>query len=64
LKLSREYTIRALLRIEEGDDEFDHPNWEHLQKQPGEVSGRVATLATRLRLTPQSRPLSGRCGAQ
>ena len=55
LVVSQRYTIRALQRIEEGDDEFDHPNWEHLQQQLGQVSGRVATLATRMRLTPQSR---------
>jgi hypothetical protein len=55
LTVSQRYTVRALQRIEEGDDEFDHPNWQNLQKQLGEVSGRIATLATRLRLTPQSR---------
>ena len=55
LTVSQGYTIRALQRIEQGDDDFVHPNWEHLQKQLGEVSGRIATLATRMRLTPQSR---------
>jgi hypothetical protein len=55
LTVSQRYTVRALMRIEEGDDEFDHPNWQNLQNQLGQISGRVATLATRLRLTPQSR---------
>ena len=47
--------VETVAEEDEGDDEFDHPNWQNLQKQLGEVSGRVATLATKLRLTPQSR---------
>jgi phage terminase small subunit len=55
LTVSQQFTIRALQRIEDGDDEFSHPGWAELQNQLGQISGRVATLATRLRLTPQSR---------
>jgi phage terminase small subunit len=55
LAVSQQYALRALQRIESGEEQFDQNRWERLQKQLGEVSGRVATLATRLRLTPQSR---------
>ena len=55
LTVSQRYTIRALQVVERGGDDFDRADWGRLQKQLGEVSGRIATLATRLRLTPQSR---------
>ena len=55
LTVSRLYTLRALQAAERGDKEFDRESWERLQKQLGELSGRIATLATRMRLTPQSR---------
>ena len=55
LTISQRYTLRALQAAERGDKEFDRESWEKLQRQLGEVSGRIATLATRMRLTPQSR---------
>jgi phage terminase small subunit len=55
LTVSQRCTLRALQVAERGGDDFDRESWEKLQKQLGEVSGRIATLATRLRLTPQSR---------
>ncbi len=55
LTVSQLYTLRALQAAERGDKEFDRESWERLQKQLGELSGRIATLATRMRLTPQSR---------
>ena len=55
LAVSQRYTLRALQGAERGDDDFDRESWEKLQRQLGEISGRIATLATRMRLTPQSR---------
>ncbi len=55
LTISQRCTLRALQVAERGGDDFDRESWEKLQRQLGEVSGRIATLATRLRLTPQSR---------
>ncbi len=55
LTVSQLYTIRALQVAERDGKEFDRESWERLQKQLGELSGRIATLATRMRLTPQSR---------
>ncbi len=55
LTISQRCTLKALQVAERGDDDFDRESWEKLQKQLGEVSGRIATLATRMRLTPQSR---------
>ena len=55
LTVSQRFTIRSLQVIERGGDDFDRDEWERLLKQLGEVSGRIATLATRMRLTPQSR---------
>ena len=55
LTVSQGYTIRALQRIEREGNEFERDEWERVLKQLGEVSGRIATLATRMRLTPQSR---------
>ena len=45
----------ALQRIELEANDFRRDEWERTLKQLGEVSGRIATLATRMRLTPQSR---------
>ncbi len=47
--------VRALQRIEREANDFRRDEWERVLKQLGEVSGRIATLATRMRLTPQSR---------
>jgi hypothetical protein len=56
LAVSQQNTLRALQLAERSvGSEFDIDEWAYLQKRLGEVSGRVATLATRLRLTPQSR---------
>ena len=55
LAVSQRYTVRSLQVLERDGADFDRGEWERLQKQLGEVSGRIATLATRLRLTPQSR---------
>jgi phage terminase small subunit len=55
LTVSQRNTIRALQRIEREDNDFERDEWERVLKQLGEVSGRIATLATRMRLTPQSR---------
>ena len=55
LTVSQQFTIRSLQVVERGGDDFDRKEWERLLKQLGEVSGRIATLATRMRLTPQSR---------
>jgi phage terminase small subunit len=55
LTISQRYTIRALQRIEREGNDFERDEWERVLKQLGEVSGRIATLATRMRLTPQSR---------
>jgi phage terminase small subunit len=55
LSVSQQLTLRALQRAERSGGDFDRDEWETLLKQLGELSGRVATLATRLRLTPQSR---------
>ena len=55
LAVSQRYTLRALQRIEDGSEEFDLTQWRRVQRQLGEVSARVSALATRLRLTPQSR---------
>jgi len=55
LTVSQRNTIRALQRIEREDDDFERDEWERVLKQLGEISGRIATLATRMRLTPQSR---------
>ena len=55
LTVSQRYTLRSLQVLERGGDDFDQDEWEGLLKQLGEVSGRIATLATRMRLTPQSR---------
>ena len=56
LSVSQQLTLRALQRVEHNSSgEFDRGEWESLLKQLGEISGRVATLATRMRLTPQSR---------
>ncbi len=55
LTVSQRFTLRALQVVERGGDDFDRDEWERLLKQLGEISGRIATLATRMRLTPQSR---------
>ena len=55
LTVSQRNTIMALQRIEREGNDFRRDEWERLLKQLGEVSGRIATLATRMRLTPQSR---------
>ena len=56
LSVSQQLTLRALQRAERSvGNEFDVDEWAAIQRQLGEISGRVATLATRLRLTPQSR---------
>ncbi len=55
LTVSQRNTIRALQRIEREANDFRRDEWERTLKQLGEVSGRIATLATRMRLTPQSR---------
>ena len=55
MTISQRYTLRALRRIEQNADDFERDEWERTLKQLGEVSGRIATLATRMRLTPQSR---------
>jgi hypothetical protein len=59
LAVSQQLTLRALQRAERSvGNEFDIDEWAAIQRQLGEISGRVATLATRLRrlrLTPQSR---------
>jgi len=56
LTISQRYALMALQRIEEGaDSEFDIEEWRGLQRQCGDLSARIAALATRLRLTPQSR---------
>ena len=55
LAVSQRFTLRAVQVIERGGDDFDRDEWERLIKQLGELSGRIATLATRMRLTPQSR---------
>ncbi len=54
--------IKALQSAERGGNDadrddwnFDRESWEKLQRQLGEISGRIATLATRMRLTPQSK---------
>ena len=55
LTVSQRNIAKALRRIEDDDNDFERDSWERVIKQLGEVSGRIATLATRLRLTPQSR---------
>ncbi len=55
LTISQRNTIRALQRIEREANDFQRDEWERVLKQLGEISGRIATLATRMRLTPQSR---------
>ena len=55
LTVSQRFTLRALQRIEREANDFRRDEWERILKQLGEISGRIATLATRLRLTPQSR---------
>jgi hypothetical protein len=46
---------KALQRQELGGTNFDCAEWEALLMQLGEISGRIATLATRMPLTTQSR---------
>jgi phage terminase small subunit len=55
LTVSQRNTIMALQRIEREANDFQRDEWARVLKQLGEVSGRIATLATRMRLTPQSR---------
>ncbi len=55
LTVSQRLTLRSLQGLERGGDDFDRDEWECLLNQLGKLSGRIATLATRLRLTPQSR---------
>ncbi len=56
LSVTQQLIIRNLQRVERSaGDDFDRYEWEALLKHLGEISGRVATLATRMRLTPQSR---------
>jgi hypothetical protein len=55
LAVSQRYTLRALQKIERGRDDFDHDDWQRVQKQLGEISARISALATKLRLTPQSK---------
>ena len=55
LTISQRYTIRSLERLEREGSDFDREEWERVLKQLGAISGRIATLATRMRLTPQSR---------
>jgi len=63
LTVSQHYTQRALQRIERAETEFDAHTWRDLVRQLGEVSGRIAQLATRMRLTPQSRYVARTAGA-
>ncbi len=55
LTVSQRNTIMALQRIEREANDFQRDEWGRVLKQLGEISGRIATLATRMRLTPQSR---------
>ena len=55
LTVSQRNTIMALQRIEREANDFQRDEWARVLKQLGELSGRIATLATRMRLTPQSR---------
>ncbi len=55
LAVSQRRTAEALEKLEAGDGEFDEDQWRRFQRQLGEMSSRISTLATRLRLTPQSR---------
>jgi phage terminase small subunit len=55
LTISQRNTIKALQRIERESNDFERDEWERVLKQLGEISGRISTLATRMRLTPQSR---------
>jgi phage terminase small subunit len=55
LTVSQQLTLRSLQRLERGGDDFDRDDWVALLNQLGTLSGRIATLATRMRLTPQSR---------
>jgi phage terminase small subunit len=55
LTVSQRYTLRAVQGVERDGQDFDGDSWVNLLRQMGEISGRIATLATRLRLTPQSR---------
>ena len=47
--------LAALIRAEEEGEEFDLDAWQALLRAQDRESGRIAMLATRLRLTPQSR---------
>ena len=55
LTISQRLTLRAVQKVERDGEDFDGASWVNLLRQLGEISGRIATLATRLRLTPQSR---------
>ncbi len=55
LTVSQHNTIMAVQRIEREANDFQRDEWGRVLKQLGELSGRIATLATRMRLTPQSR---------
>jgi hypothetical protein len=55
LTVSQQLTLRSLQRLERGGDDFDRDDWVVLLNQLGTLSGRIATLATKMRLTPQSR---------
>jgi hypothetical protein len=47
--------LAALIRQAEEDDDFDLDHWRALLRDQDRESGRIASLATRLRLTPQAR---------
>ncbi len=55
LTISQRFTLGALKRIEQDADDFERDEWARTLRQLGEISGRIATLATRMRLTPQSK---------
>lgn len=56
--------IAALIRAEEEGEEFDLDAWRLLLRDQDRESGRIAMLATRLRLTPQSRYVPHAGGAR
>ena len=47
--------LAAVIRQEEEGEEFDVDAWQALLRAQDRESGRIASLATRLRLTPQAR---------
>jgi phage terminase small subunit len=56
LTVSLRRTLRTLERLETGPrEDFEPAEWRVLQRQAAELASRVAMLATKLRLTPQTR---------